>query len=53
MLRECEGGGNACVWGRRRCDCGEYMGGTRGSGIVSNVYEVLQMCMIEVGGGGG
>ena len=42
------------VWGRY--GCGEYMGGTRGSGIMSSVYDVLEMrgvvCEICVFGSG-
>ena len=56
MLRECEGTRVMAmlVWGKGICGCGECMGGTRGSGVVSSADDVLEMSVVRgVRGGGG
>ena len=48
MLRECEGDGNAGVRGVVAVSAGhEYMGGTRGSGIVYSAADVLGMTEVR------
>ena len=49
MLIQCDGDVNAGVWGQGICCCGEceYIGGTRGSGIVSSADDVLEVSMMS------
>ena len=48
MLRECEGDGNACVWdvGGVVVVSAGYVGGTRGSGIVSSAADVIELSVV-------
>ena len=46
VLRECEGDGNAGV-----VAVSAYMGGTRGSGVLSSAGDVLEMSMVRGVGG--
>ena len=34
-----------------RCGCGEYIGGTRGSGVLSSACDVLEMSVVKGVGG--
>ena len=51
MLNECEGDGNACVWGWMKCGCGEssavHVGDTRDSGIVASGPDVLWIGVVR------
>ena len=49
MLRECEGARVTVmlVWVLGRCGCGECMGGTRGTCVVSSADDVLEMSVVR------
>ena len=52
MLRECEGGVSAVVGtGGGVVAVNEYMGRTRGSGVVSSAYDLLEMSGVVRAGG--
>ena len=48
----CEGDGNAGVWsGGGAVVVSAYMGGTRGSGVLSSTSDVLEMSVVRGVGG--
>ena len=52
VLRECEGDGNAgVVSGGGVVAVSAYMGGTRGSGVLSSTCDVLEMSVVRGVGG--